>query len=214
MWIYESFYRNLFETRKKVKKLESLIVFIQVQQQENDFIDIDDTFESIFSEKFDCFIESLNVAKTIRRRFRRIQIKTIKVFAKRKFVIISFINIDVIFEKKYNMQTLLNNESQINFIFRNLMQRLKFSSKYFEFVRIKTINEDILRTYEVHFLSLKVKNQFDIARYFIEFFLKVDLSNEQLILDLFFFTITNFNVNYEVRKFKWRVKIEKFMFTM
>ena len=179
-----------------------MIVFIQIQQQKNDFIDIDDTFESIFNEKFDCFIELLNVAKTIRRRFRRIQIKTIKLFAKRKFVIIFSINIDVIFEKKHNKQTLLNNESQINLIFRNLMQRLKFSSKHFEFVLVKIINEDILRTYEVHFLNLKVKNQFDIARYFIEFFLKVDLSNEQFILDLFFFTITNLNVNYEVREFK------------
>ena len=64
-----------------------MIVFIQIQQQKNDFINIDDTFESIFNEKFDCFIESLNIAKTIRRRFRRILIKTIKNFAKRKFVL-------------------------------------------------------------------------------------------------------------------------------
>ena len=179
-----------------------MIVFTQIQQQKNDFIDVDFTSKSIFSEKFDCFIELLNVAKAIRRRFRRIQIKTIKVLAKRKFVIISSINIDVIFEKKHNLQTLLNNESQINLIFRNLMQRFKFSSKRFEFVRIKAINENILRTYEVHFLNLKIKNQFDIVRYFIEFFLEVDLSNEQLILDLSFFTIINFDVNYEVRQFK------------
>ena len=100
------------------------------------------------------------------------------------------------------MQILLNNESQINFIFRNLMQRFKFSSKHFEFVRIKTINENILRTYEVHFLNLKIKNQIDIVRYFIKFFLKIDLLNEQFILDLSFFTIINFDVNYEVRQFK------------
>ena len=91
----------MFKTKKN-QKIKKLIVFIQIQQQKNDFINIDDTFESIFNEKFDCFIESLNIAKTIRRRFRRIQIKTIKIFAKRKFVIIFFINIDVIFEKKYN----------------------------------------------------------------------------------------------------------------
>ena len=85
---------------QKIKKSKNLIIFIQIQQQKIDFIDIDDMFESIFNENFDCFIESLNVAKTIRRRFRRIQVKTIKVFAKRKFVIIFSINIDVIFEKK------------------------------------------------------------------------------------------------------------------
>ena len=179
-----------------------MIVFIQIQQQKNDFIDVHFTSKSIFNEKFDCFIESLNVAKTIRQRFRRIQVKTVKIFAKRKFVVIFSINIHVIFEKKYNMQILLNNESQINFIFRNLMQRLKFSSKHFEFVRIKTINEDILRTYEMHFLNLKIKNQFNIVRYFIEFFLKVDLSSEQFILSLLFFIIINFDVNYEIRQFK------------
>ena len=192
----------MLKAKRKIKKLESLIVFIQIQQQKNDFIDIDFTSKSIFNEKFDCFIESLNVAKAIRRRFRRIQIQTIKVLAKRKLVIISFINIDVIFENEHSMRILLNNESQINLIFRNLMQRFKLSSKHLEFVRIKTINEDILRTYEVHFLSLKVKDEFDIVRYFIEFFLKIDLASEQLILNLFFFTIINFNVNYEVRKFK------------
>ena len=155
---------------QKIKKSKNLIVFIQIQQQKINFIDIDDTFESIFNEKFDCFIESLNVAKTIRRRFRRIQIKTIKIFAKRKFVIIFFINIDVIFEKEHEMQILLNNENQINLISRNLMQRFKLSSKHLEFVRVKTINESILRTYEIHFLNLKVKNQINIVRYFIEFF--------------------------------------------
>ena len=179
-----------------------MIVFIQIQQQKINFIDIDDTFKSIFNEKFDCFIESLNVAKIIRRRFRRIQVKTIKVFAKRKFVIIFSININVIFEKKHEMQILLNNENQVNLIFRNLMQRFKFSSKHFEFVRVKTINENILHTYEMHLLNLKVKNQIDIVRYFIEFFLKIDLSNEQFILNLSFFTIINFDVNYEIRQFK------------
>ena len=82
------------------------------------------------------------------------------------------------------------------------MQRFKFSSKHFEFVRIKTINENILRTYKMHFLNLKIKNQFDIIRYFIEFFKKIDLSNEQFILNLSFFTIINFNMNYEIRQFK------------
>ena len=188
--------------QKEVKKLKSLIAFIQVRKLKNDsFIDIDCTFD-FFSEKFDCFIESLKLAKTIRRRFHRIQIKIVKTLVKRKLVIIFSINIDVIIEEKHNMKTLLNNESQINFIFRCLAQRLKFSSKHFEFVRVKIVNDEILRTYEIHFLNLKIKNQFDIARYFIEFFLKIDLSNEQFILNFFFFTIVNSNVNYEVRKFK------------
>ena len=188
--------------QRKIKKLENLIVFIQARKLKNDsFTDIDCTFD-FFSEKFDCFIESLKFARTIRRRFHRIQIKVVKAFVKRKLVIIFSINIDVIIKEKHNMKILLNNESQINFIFRCLAQRLKFSSEHSELVRVKIVNDEILRTYEIHFLSLKIKNQFDIVRYFIEFFLKVDLSNEQFILNLFFFTIVNSNVNYEVRKFK------------
>ena len=109
------------------------------------------------------------------------------------------------------MTTLLNNENQINFIFRFLIQRLKFSSKHFESMCVKIVNKNILRIYEIHFLNLEIKNQFDIVRYFIEFFLKIDLSNDQFIL-IFFFTIVNSNMNYEIRKFKWRMKIEKFMF--
>ena len=199
MWIQKSLNQKM---QKEIKKLENLIVFIQVRKLKNDsFIDIDCTSDFI-SEKFDCFIESLKFAKIIRRRFHRIQIKIVKVFVQRKFVIIFFINIDVIVEKKHNMKILLNNENQINFISRCLMQRLKFSSKQFKSIRVKIVNENILRTYEMHFLNLKIKNQFNIVRYFIEFFLKIDLSNEQFILNFFFFTIINFNVDYEIRKFK------------
>ena len=82
---------------QKIKKFDR---YHSNSTTKNDFIDVDFTSKSIFNEKFDCFIELLNVAKTIRRRFRRIQIKTIKFFAKRKFVIIFSININVIFEKK------------------------------------------------------------------------------------------------------------------
>ena len=64
---------------------------------------------------------------------------------------------------------------------------MKFSSKHFELIRDKIVNENILRTYEMHFLNLKIKNQFDIVRYFIDFFLKIDLSNEQFILNFFFY---------------------------
>ena len=106
--------------QKKIKKLKNLIVFIQVRKLKNNlFIDIDCTFD-FFNEKFDCFIESLKFAKIIRRRFHCIQIKIVKIFVKRKFVIIFFINIDVIIKKKHNMKILLNNENQINFIFRCL----------------------------------------------------------------------------------------------
>lgn len=188
--------------QEEVKKLESLIVFTQAQKQKDDsLIDIDCTFDSS-SEKFDCFIESLKFARAIRRRLHRIRIKAAQTLAKRELVIILSINIDVIVEEEHSMKTLLNNESQINLISRFLIQRLKLSSEHSESVCVKIVNEDILRTYEVHFLSLKIKNQFDIARYFIEFFLKIDLSSEQLILSLSFFTIVNSNVNYEVREFK------------
>ena len=98
-----------------------MIVFIQIRKLKNDlFIDIDCTFD-FSNEKFDCFIELLKFAKIIRRRFYRIQIKIVKVFVKRKLVIIFFINIDVIVKKKHNIKILLNNENQINFIFRCLM---------------------------------------------------------------------------------------------
>ena len=132
-----------------------------------------------FNEKFDCFIELLKIAKVIRQSFYRIQIKIVKTFAKRKLVIIISINIDVIVKRKHNMKILLNNENQINFIFRCLIQRLKFSSKHFKSICVKVVNENILRTYEMLFLNLKIKNQFDIAQYFIEFFLKVDLCKKQ-----------------------------------
>ena len=100
-------------------------------------------------------------------------------------------------KKKHNIQILLNNDIQINFIFRNLIQHFKFSFKFSKLMHVKIVNESILRTYKMHFLNFEIKSQFDIVRYFIDFFLKIDFFNKKFILNVIF--LYNWQFWYKLR---------------
>ena len=160
------------------------------------------TIDSTSSGENSDIFSSFDAFRAARRRQRRVEVKAARIAEKRKLVVIPSVDIDVVIAGQHVLRALVDSESEINFISRRLIQRLKLASSVnLEPIRVKSISESKMRTYEVHFLNLKVKDDSGTARYFNEFFLEADISDEKLVLSLSFMTMANPDVNYQQRRF-------------
>ena len=97
--------------------------------------------------------------------------------------IIKSIYIEIIINN-YIITTLLDSKNEINFIFINLVKKLKFFFEHKKFIIIFILSSKRLNTHDMYFLNFQIANNKNYKRYFEEFFLVIDMSYEIVILSI------------------------------
>ena len=161
-----------------VKKLEYLIAFTQVVTIENRIDNIIDSFSEKFNAKFFVIVKT---SRVVRRREQRTRTKIDKIA--RRLNIVKSIYIEIIINS-YIITVLLDSSNKINFIFINLVKKLKFLFEHKKFIVIFILSGKRLNTHDIYFLNFQIVNNKNYKRYFEKFFLVIDINYKTIILNI------------------------------
>lgn len=92
-----------------------------------------------------------------------------------------------------------------------LTRKLNLISIMTKNIIVFIINDKRLKTYDVHFLNMKIIDRKRHIRYFNEFFLTSNITHERVVRDMSWLKLINSNINWIDEFLKWRFDINTFM---
>ena len=92
-------------------------------------------------------------------------------------------HIDIIIESHVT-KILMNSNNEINLMSIQLTRKLNLISIMTKNIIVFIINDKRLKTYDVHFLNMKIIDRKRHIRYFNEFFLTSNITHERVVRDM------------------------------
>ena len=89
---------------------------------------------------------------------------------------------------------MLNYDNEVNLIKRHFVRKLNLKACALKDIDLIIFNNKWFQTHEIYFLIIAIKDLTKTKHFFKKFFLTMNIDND-LIFNMFWFKLINFNVN-------------------
>ena len=145
-------------------------------------------------KKFDSLIE-----RWLIKFFQNVQRKKIK---DKKLIIRRIVKISVTALNHETIKIMLNCDSEVNLIKKYFVRKLNLKACALNGIDLITFDNKSLQTHEIYFLIITIKDLTETKRFFEKFFLTMNIDDD-LIFNMFWFELVNFDVNWINWQLNW-----------